>query len=64
MEDIVVGLAALLVAIFMGWFVRGRSEATKRAEQKAVAQARKEVIQDQVESQDDQTLIDRLTRRD
>lgn len=63
MQEVLGGLAALLFALVVGWFVRGRKEATKRKEQKAVAQARKEVIKEQVETQDDKALVDRLTRR-
>lgn len=63
MSDIVTTISVLLVAILGGWFARGRVEKGKKDKERADALDAKDAARKESETQDDTSLVDRLTRR-
>lgn len=63
MSDFMFAAAALAVAFITGWFVRRRQENTKKKIEKGKTLERLNEARKHAETQDDQSLADRLTRK-
>lgn len=63
MSDILGAVVVLAIALFAGWFGRGRSEKAKRDRDRVKNREIRDAAFDDAEAQSDPVLIDRLTRK-
>lgn len=64
MSDLAGAVLSLVALFFGGWWLRGRQERRRRAAEAARERARKDRIEQVMETESDEELVDRLVRRD
>jgi len=62
MGDIISGIVALVIAAFAGWVLKARADRQKEKLRRERNRAIRDAAEQEAESQDDQALIDRITR--
>ncbi len=62
LSEILTGLLLLAIAFVGGWKVKGKRVAKQDAERTAKSVAKRDKVRADLETQDDQALVDRISR--